>query len=198
MKKTKKRFFKDKKKIFVVGIIAAGIIALGGGGYLLSVKNGESLNDSTSDGNKTAEEKQIEENLEAKEKAQQNQKVDTPQAVNMVPKINAIGSLEGISLQAIKSSDGTILLTLYGSSGNYTVEKCSNYTANKCAVSWKPVVTNKSYAGHGGLAVDIMAAAETKATYMVYLVSNGTKTGESKPLTVDRNTFSGITTITGS
>jgi hypothetical protein len=194
-----KQLLKNKKKTATVGIATVCLVALGGGGYYLSQHKGEELNTSNPESNQTNQDTQAQESLPGKENTSANQTNSTNQATGTTTTPStATTSLSDVSLQAIKSSDGAITLNLYGSRGSYDVEKCTNYQSSKCLVAWSTVVSNKTYEGHGGLFVDTMSASEAKATYIAYSVVNRKRVGTSKPLTVNRDSFQDITTITGS
>lgn len=184
-----KQFFKRKKKAVVIGIVAVCLAAAGGSEYYLSQKK-----DNSNTNTQTAQEKQVETNLDNKEASQKNQ---NDQNTNSSQTTTSLGSIANVSIQATKSSDGSISLNLYGPQGNYDVEKCSSYQNNRCSTAWIQITSNENYVGHGGLSIGTMGSNEIKATFLVYFVENGKRTSVSKPLTVDSSKFQDMTTVTG-
>jgi hypothetical protein len=194
-----KQLLKNKKKTAIFGIATVCLVALGGGGYYLSQQKSEELDTPNSENSQTTQDMQAQESLPGKENtsASQTNSANPATGTTTTPSTTTT-TLNDVSLQAIKSSDGAITLSLYGSQGSYDVEKCTNYQSSKCLVAWSVVVSNKTYEGHGGLFVDTMGVSEAKATYIAYSIVNGKRIGTSRPLTVNRDSFQDITTITGS
>jgi hypothetical protein len=89
--------------------------------------------------------------------------------------------LNDVTIQAvIDKSTGEIFTSLYGASGEYTVEKQVNG-------EWKAVVSAGKYSGFGGLdLVEPIPSTELQRVYRVYKIVNGQKTGP-KEITVERN-----------
>jgi hypothetical protein len=181
-----KKFFKNKKATATTVVALLVVTLVGGGGYYLSQKKGKEDNNKNnqSKNQETSQDQQVGDNLKEKENQQQNQAAkqnnSQPQTQAVTPAI-----LSDISIQAMKFGDETISLSLYGPSGNYDVEKCSNFQS-QCLSGWTVKVSNQSYAGHGGLPVDTMSVAESKSTYIIYKIIGGKRVSTSKPITVDR------------
>jgi hypothetical protein len=180
-----KKFFKSRKATATTIAALLVVSLVGGGGYYLSQKKGQEDNNKNnqSKNQESSQDQQVSDNLKEKE----NQQSQAAKQSSSQPQTQAVTSaiLSDVSIQAMKFDDGTISLSLYGPSGNYDVEKCSNFQS-QCLSGWAVKVSNQSYAGHGGLPIDTMSIAESKSTYIIYKIVSGKRVSTSKPITVNR------------
>lgn len=74
---------------------------------------------------------------------------------------------------------GSIFPTFYMPAGTYTVQKL-------VSGSWKDIITNQAYAGHGGLAAWFAGPTEDNISYRVVRIENGKVVSISKTYVVNR------------
>lgn len=79
---------------------------------------------------------------------------------------------------------GALMPYFYMSEGVYTVQKLTGG-------QWKDLLTNVSYAGHGGLWAFYTDATEDNVEYRVLRIENGQPTAVSKIFTVKRSEITG-------
>ncbi len=183
-----KTYLKNKKVLTIVAAIIVVLGLLGGGGlYLAQSKNKESnkTDEKATQEKSISKEEQTQENLKGKEGVQSQTSSNTNSNVQSNPSVVTSTLLSDVSIQAIKSSDGSIFLSLYGAQGTYDAEKCLTYQAGQCPGGWTATVSNQSYSGHGGLSLETISLAEGSPSYIIYRVENNKRVSSSKPIVVN-------------
>lgn len=82
-----------------------------------------------------------------------------------------LSDLKDVSLTVYKEGESNLLAYFYIPSGIYNVQK-------KEGSNWKNLVTNRSYPGHGGLAVPAISSSE--ATLRIVKIEGGKEVSVSK------------------
>ncbi|MFA5197112.1 MAG: hypothetical protein WC437_01645 [Patescibacteria group bacterium] len=192
-----KPYLKNKKRLSIVAASIVVLGLLGGGGLYLSQSKGNELNKTNEKANSNQaanNDQQTPENLKGKENTQNTTpNVTIPSTQNNQPATTPLVLMD-VSIQAIKSPDGSISLSLYGSQGVYDVEKYASYQSGQCSSGWVLKVSGQNYSGHGGLSIETINASEGNPSYTVYKIVNGKRVSTSKPITI--NTASIVDTKT--
>ena len=186
-----KTYLKSKKGLTIVAAFIVVLGLLGGGGlYLAQSKNKgtKNIEEKVTQETATSTAEQTQENLSGKENAQSQTNNTATSSQSSVPVVTS-AVLNDVSIQAIKSPDGSIFLSLYGPQGTYDVEKCTTYQASQCSGGWVIKSSNQSYSGHGGLPLETINIADGSPSYIIYKVENNKRVSSSKPIVVNTATI---------